>query len=293
MPRSMTGYGAAQAAGRRISVEAEIRSVNSRSFKLVLRSPALLSPKEADLELLVRRRVRRGALTLRLKVAYLRPADALRVREEVVEGFSKALDQLRRRGLVEGPLSPEALAALHGAVEVGPEDPLRPADWKVVRQAVEEALEALDAMRRREADHLVRSLRPILRRMSKGLAAIEKRSPAVAREYGRRLSERVQGLLQDQGLGLDDATLAREVALFADRCDVTEETTRLAAHIEEFGGYLDGNGDVGRTLDFLTQEMLREANTIGSKNQDVSIARLVIALKSDIDRLKEQVANLE
>ena len=106
-------------------------------------------------------------------------------------------------------------------------------------------------------------------------------------------AERVDGLLEENGTVLDETTLAREVALFADRCDITEEITRLGAHLKEFDTYLKANREVGRTLDFLTQEMLRETNTIGSKSADGDLARDVIALKSDIDRLKEQAANLE
>lgn len=292
MPRSMTGYGAARAASSRLAVDAEVRSVNARSFKVGFRTPPQIAPREPELEKLVREHVRRGTVTVFLRVDFLDPRDVLRIRPEVVEGFARSLEPLRRKGRVEGKLSPEAVAALPGALETGA-DSLRPADWSLVRATLANALRALDAMRVREARHLVRDLGGIARRMRRGLAQVRKRAPQVVREHQERLRERVDGLLAERGLQVDEATLAREVALLADRSDVTEEVTRLGAHLEEFERYLAGDGEVGRTLDFLAQEMLREVNTIGSKSADVAVARSVIALKSDVDRLKEQVANLE
>jgi uncharacterized protein (TIGR00255 family) len=289
----MTGYGASHGAGARVHADVEIRAVNGRALKISVRTPALLAPRESELEALVRKVVRRGSLVVYVKLQFVRSEDLVRIRPEVVEGFSKAVRKLRKQGLVEGPLTVEALASVPGALEGGAEDPLRPADWRVVKQALGEALEALDTMRRREAQHLVRDLRTIVGRMRKTLGRIRRRQPRVVREHQAKLKERVDTLLEGSGATLDDATLAREVALFADRCDITEEITRLAAHLDECEGYLGRDGEVGRTLEFLGQEMLREANTIGSKSPDVDLARDVIALKGDIDRLKEQVANLE
>ncbi len=289
----MTGYGAARAKSRRIAVEVEARSVNSRSLKVTLRTPAVLSPREPDLEALVRRQVGRGSVTLAVQLQFLRPEDVVRVRTEVVEGFARALDALRKKGLVEGPLTAEAVAALPGALDSAAEAPLRDEDWRAVKGAVEAALRALDTMRTREARHLVRDLLLNARRIRKNLALVGKRAPDVVKEYARRLKEKADALLASSGASLDDTTLAREVAVYAERSDVAEEVTRLSAHLDEFERYLASQGEIGRTLDFLSQEMLRETNTIGSKSQDVGIARAVIALKSDVDRIKEQVQNLE
>ncbi|MHC4341538.1 MAG: endoribonuclease YicC domain-containing protein [Planctomycetota bacterium] len=162
-----------------------------------------------------------------------------------------------------------------------------------MKDAVTGALAELDAMRTKEAAHLVQDLLAIVKRMRKTLGAIRKRAPQVVAEYHIRLKDRLNQLLAQTEMAIDDATLAREVAILADRADITEEITRLGAHLQQFEEYLASDGDVGRTLDFLTQEMLREGNTIGSKSNDVEIARAVIALKSDVDRLKEQSANLE
>jgi uncharacterized protein (TIGR00255 family) len=293
MPRSMTGYGAGRAEGPRLVVEAEVRSVNARNLKINLRAHPLLGPREPDIEGLVRRGVRRGSLTIAVRVHLLRPKDTIRIRPEVVEGLTLGLESLRRRGLVEGKLTPDAIAAIPGAVELGPDDPLRPADWRVAKAAVEAALEELDAMRQREAAHLVRDLRAILRRARKLHGVVRRRVPQALQEHHARLKERLEALLEPTGVIVDEATLAREIAVLADRSDVTEELTRLLAHFEEFEALLGRDGEVGRTLDFLAQEMLREVNTIGSKSGDVEVARAVIALKSDVERLKEQAANIE
>jgi uncharacterized protein (TIGR00255 family) len=288
----MTGYGAAHGASRRLAVDAEVRAVNARALKVGFRTPPQIAPREPELEKVVREHIRRGTVTVFLRVEFLQPTDVLRIRPEVVEGFARSLEPLRRKGRVEGKLSPEAVAALPGALEAGAEA-LRKADWNLVRGTLVRALRALDAMRGREARHLVKDLAGIARRMRRGLDRVRRRAPHVVREHHGRLKERVDGLLAEHGLQIDPATLAREVALLADRSDVTEEVTRLDAHLREFHAYLGGDGEVGRTLDFLAQEMLREVNTIGSKSADVAIARAVIELKSDVDRLKEQVANLE
>ncbi|MDH3591065.1 MAG: YicC family protein [Planctomycetota bacterium] len=289
----MTGYGAAQSAGKRVAVEVEVRSVNARALKLSLRTPSTLAPRETELDGLVRKTIRRGSITLFVRLQFLVASDLVRVRTDVVAGFAKALKQLRKEGLVSGELTPDGLANVPGALESGAEEPLRPADWKIVTTATQAALRALDEMRRREATHLVKELRAITTRMRKNLAHVRKRAPLVVKEHQKKLKERVDQLLEAQGVNLDPSTLAREVALLADRSDIAEELTRLAAHLDEFDGYLSGSGDVGRTLDFLCQELLRETNTIGSKSGDVAMAKHVIALKSDVDRLKEQVANLE
>ena len=237
--------------------------------------------------------MRRGSVSLFLRVSFLRPQDAIRLHPEVIEGVARALEPLRQKGLIEGGLSADAVASIPGALEPTTDEGLRPADWRVVKEALARALDGLDEMRVREATHLVKDLGAIVRRMKKTLATVRRRAPAVVVEQQARIRERVDTLLADRGISIDDATLAREIALLADRSDVNEEITRIDAHLAEVGRYLGQEGEVGRTLEFLSQEILRETNTIGSKSADVEVARAVISLKSDVDRLKEQVANLE
>ena len=227
MLRSMTGYGAARASGTRIAVDVELRSVNARSFKLNSRMPSLLAPREAEIEALVRRHLRRGTVSLNLRIQRVRPQDAIRIRSELVEGLAHALEPLRKKGILEGGVTAEAILALPGAIESGADEPLRAADWTLVREVVEQALDQLDAMRQREAKHLVKDLRSVLQSMRRSLTAIKRRAGKVVAESRARIEERVNALLADVGTRIDEATLAREVALLADRSDVREELTRL------------------------------------------------------------------
>ncbi|MGQ0613708.1 MAG: YicC/YloC family endoribonuclease [Planctomycetaceae bacterium] len=293
MPRSMTGYGSARAEGGGIAAWVEARSVNSRSLKIALKTPPSLLPHEADLEALARGAAARGSLTLFVRIEQTGPAGTLCLRAGIIEAASRALEALRKKGVVEGKLSADAAAQLPGALEAAADEPLPPAGWNAVRSAASKALAALDAMRRREGTRLARDLRRILGSMGKSLASVRKRAPAVPGEQRDRLRQRVEALLAGTGAALDAASLAREVALLADRSDVTEELARLESHLQEFGSKLVAEGEVGRSLEFLSQEILRESNTIGSKSADLAITRAVIALKSDADRLKEQAANFE
>ena len=293
MPRSMTGYGAASEAGSRIAVEVEVRTVNAKTRKVSLRTPAALTAHEPALESLVRDRVRRGSIQLSVRIDHVRPQDAVKVRTDVIEGLAAALEPLQKKGLLASGLTADAIASIPGAVELGSREPLRAADWKIVKRVASSALDELSDMRQREAVHLVRDLRRILKSMQGAVSKVKRRVPKIVEEARQKLEDRVNALLEDHHTTLDDATLAREIAVLADRSDVTEEITRLTAHIAEFDRYLKQDADIGRTLDFLSQEMLREINTIGSKSSDVETARAVVALKSDTERLKEQAANLE
>jgi len=230
----MTGYGAGRASGPRIAVEVEIRSVNHRGLKVSWRLPPSLTARESEFEGLVRKRVRRGSLAVFLRLTYVRPEDVARVRDDVVAGYAAALDRLRRQRLVDGPLTPEALASLPGALETGTDAPLRPADLKVGRRALEDALSNLDAMRRREATHLVRDLRALARRMDKERTAIARRAPRVVKEHRDRLKERL-------ALAALAAVAARRIGRGSDR-------RRLGVLLEEMRPvprkHLRGGGNV-------------------------------------------------
>jgi len=289
----MTGYGAGKARAKGIAVEAEARSVNARSLKVSLRTPSSLSDQETALEEAVRARVRRGTVNLAVRVGRTGPEGAVRVRTEVVEAAAREIERLRKKGLVTGSLTADAVASLPGAFESGADEPLAADGCRAVLAAVDAALSKLDGMRRREGARLARELRAIVARLRSSTDAVALRVPRVVVEYQARLKERVDQLLRASDVTLDTQTLAREVALLAERADVSEEIARLRAHLAEFEAGLRREGEVGRTLEFLAQELLRETNTIGSKSVDVEIGRHVVAMKAEIDRLKEQVANLE
>lgn len=286
MIKSMTGYGSARADTATRTIGVEVRSVNARFLKVTVKAPPVLAAREHDLEALVRERVRRGTVTLGVQFKRTGVESLVSVNEEVARAYQTLF---RRLGLAE-----DSIPLLPGVVAGNGGDQLAEEDWQAVRAVAVSAIDAMVAMREREGRALHAMLHDHRGRIAALRAQVIERVPTIVAEYRARLKERVDLLLRDVGTTLDAVTLAREVAVLADRSDATEELDRLAAHLEQLHELLDKDDDmVGRTLDFLAQEILREVNTLGSKSADANVARLVIDLKTEVERLKEQVANVE
>ena len=285
MIHSMTGFGAARREIAGLAVNVEARSVNGRFLKVAPRLPARLAARELEVEAAVKRRVRRGSLSLTVTVREQRPEALVSVNEDVVRAYQAVF---RRLGVSEEPL-----AQLPGVLGAEPE-PLGDEAFAVVLAAIDVALDDLVAMRRREGETLAATLVGLCDAMAAAAQAVRGRAPAVVGEFRQRLSERLGRLVDGFGSSpLDAQLLAREVAVLADRSDITEELDRFASHLEQVRALLARGDEAGRTLEFLTQELLREANTMGSKSADGEITRAVVGLKADIERFKEQIANVE
>jgi uncharacterized protein (TIGR00255 family) len=284
MIRSMTGFGAAERQGAGVVASAEVKSTNGRFLKLSMRLPPALSAREQDLEALVRTRLRRGSATLKIELRQEKPSAVVKVDEEVVKAYQEIF---RRLGVSEEPL-----ATLPGVL-VGGREEVDDEAFAVVRKAVEAALDELVIMRQREGKSLAAFLGGICDRIEELAREVRSRAPSVVLEYRDRLHTRITALVEGFGTAIDAQLVAREVALFADRCDITEELDRLGSHVAQVRELLTRGEEAGRTLDFLSQEMVREANTTGSKSADASLGRLVVQLKTEIERFKEQVANDE
>jgi uncharacterized protein (TIGR00255 family) len=190
-------------------------------------------------------------------------------------------------------LSTDTIPLLAGVIGGNEAQELTGAEKAVVEEAATAALDALVAMRGREGRALAELVAGICDRIARLAAEVRSRAPAVVREYQQKLRDRLAALLADGEAAVDPQLVAREVAIFADRCDVTEEVDRLDAHLQQISELIAGPDSAGRKLDFLGQELLREANTIGSKSADAEIAHLVVELKAAVDQLKEQAANVE
>ncbi len=294
----MTGMGAAARTAGGLSADVEIRSVNQRFLKVQLRLPAVLEAVEPEMEARVRGRVRRGAVTVTVRVAGVTEAP-FAVSEAGVrahlEGVRAVAERLGIRMEADRQLL-ETVIRLPGAVESAEtgeamSEPLR----SLVLEACDGALEQLDAMRSREGASLGGELLRLsgeARRLSRTVAD---RAPDVVRGHRARLAERVNALLAEGAArtAVTEADLAREVALFADRADITEELHRLGCHLDRLEETVRGEGEAGRRLEFLLQEIVREVNTIGSKANDTAIAHAVIELKCIAEQLREQVQNVE
>lgn len=289
---SMTGYGDAQYAEDGVSYALEIRSLNNRYFKPTIKLPEHLQFLEAEVEKLLRMRLNRGSITYTLRVRDTSAEAAYEINTAALQTYLDRLAQVRHAGAVSVDLA--AIVALPGVCQPPEMDERsREHQLSLVESLTATALERLLAMRAAEGRALCEDLLKHTAAMRTHLEAIRARSPVVVEDYQRRLTQRVNELLASQKIQLERQDLAREVALFAERCDISEEISRLTTHLDQFDRHCDGKEHAGRKLDFLAQEMLREANTIGSKANDAIIASHIVEIKALIDRLKEQVQNVE
>lgn len=294
--RSMTGFGAANAEvdGSRYAVE--VRSVNNKFLKTIVRLPDDLVALETDLETAIGRRLRRGSVMVTVRWipdagAIAASIDGDAARKAVEELVAAMPEGLRDRCTIDLAGLLVVPGILGGDDSTGLADAARP----VLLGLLDEACDGLLEMRAREGEVVRVELERFGTRMRELLEAVAARAPVVVEAYRDRLHQRVSALLEDVGKSLDEGDLVREVAVFAERSDIAEEVVRLGGHLDQLFDLLsrtDGE-PVGRTLDFLTQEMLREANTIASKSADAEIARDVVEIKGLIDRVKEQAANVE
>lgn len=290
----MTGFGRAAWKRADESVEVEVRSVNGRYLSVTWRTPEPLAALEAEGDPDVRAAIGRGSVTVTVRCQSPRLQPAYVVDEALLATYHGRLRRAGRAAGLDGAVSLDTLAALPGVVRPSGAPPAAsPALWTRVRQTLSAALVAHTSARRREGQVLARDLRRRVTTLARLLARVEKRVPGVVRDAQRRIRERVADLLGAAGAAAASADIAREVAMLAQRGDVTEECVRLRAHLRDLDGALRNGGAMGRKIDFLAQELLREANTIGSKSGDAAIASAVVAAKAEIDRIKEQAANLE
>jgi uncharacterized protein (TIGR00255 family) len=289
--RSMTGFGGATSFEADVQVRVEARSVNHRYLQLKVKLPPDLSALEGDIEAAVRKVLERGAVTLSVSVEGGASA-AVRIDRELAQRYLTEVEALAQSLGLEGRPRLETILGLPGVVGTLADPGLRERESRLLRSAVSEALADLVAMREREGAALEEDLRANAAAVAREAARIEKRMPKVVREHHKKLRQRMQELLGGQ-TKLGPSELPRELALLADRMDVGEELARLASHLGQWTGLLDKGGAIGRQLDFLVQEMLREANTIGSKCNDAEVAHSVVEVKTRIERLREQVQNVE
>ncbi|HEV2359286.1 MAG TPA: YicC/YloC family endoribonuclease [bacterium] len=290
--RSMTGFGAGEIATAMGRYGVEIRAVNHRFSEVVVRLPRDLSPLEDRVRGLVQSRVLRGRLDVAIvRDDYARRPRTVKADVELAKAYVAALDGLRETLPVSGGLDLSLLLSLPDLVKVEEEKEDVEASWPAVERGVGAALDRLVAMRDAEGARLAGDLRERLLRIQHLADAIAERAPGVVEDYRARLGRRVAELAG--AVAVDPARLATEVAVFADRADITEELTRLRGHLEQSRATLSESGAIGRTLEFIVQEMGRETNTIGSKANDLEITRRVIAVKGELESLREQIQNVE
>lgn len=301
----MTGYGSASAQDDGVHFTLELRSLNNRYFKASIRLPDEIAGLEAILETALRNRVSRGSFSLAVKVKVSHAAATSEINDQALLTYLDHLETVREKvGDESVQIDLTALLALPGVLEPKTdEDTLTTRAKTAVPRLLAEAIDRLIEMRTAEGLALAEDLRGQISHIRAQLAIVVERAPAVVNEYHQRLTARVGELMAKAKLKVDEKDLIREVAIFADRADISEEISRMTGHLDQFtevirtapgsSGSSSGGEPAGRTLDFIAQEMLREANTIGSKSNDTPISRAVVEIKSRIDRIKEQVQNVE
>jgi len=288
MIRSMTGYGAAAYESDQVRVAVEIRTINNRFLKVTQRLPDGLGAVQVAIERLVRAGVSRGTVNVGVTVEPRGPAARVPINIDILAAYKQDLAR------VTDNVAADALLALPGVL--GSEEVLLTGIAGLQEQieaAASEALDQLNRMRDADGEATAKDMAATLDEIERRIAAVRQRAPAVVDEYRTRLRERVEAMLEGIEITLDDQSLIREVAFFAERSDINEELARLASHVEQFRELLPGAGPLGRKLEFLAQEMYREVNTIGAKANDPEISREVVEIKVGVDRLREHTQNIE
>ena len=292
--KSMTGYGRGECARDGFKVTVELSSVNRRQSEIVVYLPRELEALEPRVRDEINRRIARGRLTV--KVA-LHAADGglsgrVRLNVPLARAYARELNRLARELKLAGPVSLETLVRASGVLQTDQNLTDAETFWLAVEKALKKALEALVKMREREGIHLLKDLRQRIALLRKSVESVQKQAPEVVKRFQEQLRERVKNAGLEMP-GLDDERLLKEIVYFADRSDISEELTRLQSHFQQFDDCMKAKEPVGRTLDFLAQEMNREVNTIGSKANDSLISRQVVILKAELEKFREQVQNVE
>ncbi len=293
MLRSMTGFGKGVAEGRQGTVKVEIKSLNCKFFEVVSKLPPNLTMLEDKIRELLQRRISRGRLTLFLSyTSRVTKGDEVHIDKKIAKQYHNRIKALQKFLGIKGDIELEQIIALPGVIAYHPQADDAKKLWPLISKALVLSIEDITRSKAREGAMLGKNLRQIVKTVEAGLKKIQKRAPIVAFDYKKRLRQNVKALTGTRKIHSPER-IEEEAAIFARNCDVTEEMHRLCAHISGFRKILSNNGETGRRLDFVAQEMYREANTIGAKANDFFIAKEIIKIKSQIEKIREQAQNVE
>ena len=292
MIKSMTGYGSAEGSCGGIEISIELKSVNNRYLDCSARLPRNFLFAEEIIKSEVQRRISRGKVDVFVNVASSGAEDiVVAVNEALARGYAGAIAQIAGTLGLENSLTAYNVARFPEVLSVEKKELDKDAIGAAVAAICRQALDRFDQMRAAEGDRLRRDIAGRLDTIETLVSEVERRSPEAVAEYRARLYKRMSEVLENRAL--DEQRILTEAAIFADKTAVDEETVRLRSHVCQLRGMLEAGSPIGKKMDFLVQEFNREANTIGSKCGDGSIARTVIELKSEIEKIREQVQNIE
>ena len=289
----MTGFGRGECQEDDYTYQAEVRSVNNRFIEINTRLPKAYLDLEQPLKKLIKSYCSRGSISLTISIGNSNENTGeweVKPNLSLATQYAAALNQIRDTLKLKGEIDLKSLSGLRDIIKIEPLS-VDPAKHELIINIATEALTSLKKMREEEGENLQKDLAHRIDTIENYATEIESRHPEVTKEYQNRLKEKIKSL--NEGLDPDETRLAQEVALFADRCDVTEEITRLKSHLNQFRNFFNAKEPIGRKLEFITQEINREVNTTGSKSNDIIISNKVIEIKSELEKIREQVQNIE
>ncbi len=290
---SMTGFGRGQAEVGNVAVTVELRSVNNRFCEVSTRLPRSLSEYEAEVQARIKKAFSRGRITVQVQLDESAEASLpIAIDEDAVRAYTGLLNRLRAVAGISEPIRLEHLLQYSDIFEASNSNSDRAeAAWEATTIALDQAIDEMRRMRRQEGTALLTDLEDRIRTIERLVDDVERRAPLRVEEARERLRSRLEDLLSDDRI--DRARLETEVAILADRLDITEECVRLRSHLEMFRQALNSEHPEGRKLNFISQEINREVNTIGSKSNDAEIAHLAVQMKDELEKIREQVQNVE
>lgn len=287
----MTGFGRAETEYRGNKLTVEINTLNSRYLEYQTRIPKTLTPLENDIKNLLNSKFKRGKIIITITQDQEQPEDSIVLDEQKAEAYFRIFNLLKEKYSLKPDLSLQDFAALPDLVKIEKEEDDLKEVWEYLQPVILEAAGAVDKMRIAEGANLAKDMKGRLKSIMGLAGEIEKLSIDNVSEYREKLKGRVAEIVGDSPI--DENRLAMEITLFADKSDITEECIRLRSHVEQFEDSLKEEGQVGKRLNFILQELNRETNTAGSKSASYEISRRVISIKEEVERLREQVQNIE
>ncbi len=291
--KSMTGYGRGNSSSETFAATVELKTVNNRFLDINLRLPYELQSMETELKKIITNRLSRGRVDVNLQTENTEEI-IYELNRPLIAGYLSALKQMQDEFSLSGEPDINVISRLPNVLQNSKSE-LTEDFTEGIKKALNAALDELEKMRETEGEILKTELNNLLNDIEKYLPSIEKESESVAEEYRQRLTKRISEMLarSDSQIELDQARLAQEVAFLSDRSDISEEIQRLKSHIEQFRQIMNDEKEIGKRMDFLTQELNREANTIASKTQNLIVKESALAIKSNIEKIREQVQNVE
>ena len=291
MIKSMTGFGRAEAKTRDHQIGVEVRSVNNRYSEISLRLPRAFNGLESQIKTLIQQNISRGSVSLVLNYSGQEEASLPSLDIKAARHYHKIMLTLKKELGLKGEIDIRSITAFPDVLTVIPTAFSEQKAWQLIQEPLTKGLDELNRMRQQEGKRLEAEFKKRLNNISRVVTQIEQLAEGRVDEYRKQLQAKMAKLLV--GTGVDEGRLAQEAAIYADRCDITEECVRLKIHLKAFEQFLKTPEPVGRRMDFLLQEMNRESNTMGAKANQAAISQLTVQLKEEIEKMREQVQNIE